>query len=63
MKIDEYEINKEYEKKLRNKIESFRDYTATKKALHLTMITTYGVKNNMYSDKVQSQITLDDLFN
>lgn len=61
--LDEYEINKEYEKKLRNKIESFRNYTATKKALHLTMITTYGVKNNMYSDKVQSQITLDDLFN
>ena len=36
-------IDKDYEKKLINKIESFRKNTATKKALHLTMITPYGI--------------------
>ena len=34
----------------------------THKALHLTMITTYGVKEGKYSNRVQSQVTLDDLF-
>ena len=47
---------------LRNKIQVFRDESETKKALHLTMITTYGVKKNMYSNSVQSQVVLDDLF-
>ena len=26
------------------------------------MVTTYGVKPNMYSNMVQSEVTLDDLF-
>ena len=26
------------------------------------MITTYGVKQNMYSDIARSQVTLEDLF-
>ncbi len=33
-----------------------------KKSLQLTMITTYGVKNNKYSGIVQSQVVLSDLF-
>jgi hypothetical protein len=32
------------------------------KALQLTMITTYGVERNMYSNRVQSEVLLDDLF-
>lgn len=59
---DEVQINKDYEAKLRRKIESFREQTNTKKALQLVMITTYGVKQNMYSNKVHSQVTMDDLF-
>lgn len=30
--------------------------------LQLTFVTTFGVKQNMYSGIVQSQVTLDDLF-
>ena len=59
---NEYEIDKDYEKKLVNKIESFRKSTATKKALHLTMITPYGIKRNVHSGKVQSEVVMDDLF-
>lgn len=58
----EYEIDKEYQQKLVNKMESFRSETKTKKNLQLTFVTTYGVKKNMYSSKVQRQIVLDDLF-
>lgn len=28
----------------------------------LTLITTYGLKHNSYSDSVQSEVVLDDLF-
>lgn len=58
----EYTIDKEYELQLRNKIGTFRDATGTHDALHITMITTYGVKPNIHSGIVQSQVTLDDLF-
>lgn len=59
---EQFEINKEYEEKLSNKINAFSEETGTKKSLMLTMITTYGVKQNTYSDIVQSEIVLDDLF-
>ncbi len=58
----EYEITKKYEETLRERRELFRRETKTRKALHLTMVTTYGIKRNIYSDTIQSQITLDDLF-
>ena len=60
--INEFTINKDYETALRNKMETFREESKTKKALQLTMITTYGVKKNMYSSRVQSEVVLDDLF-
>lgn len=37
-------------------------FTLSEKALHLTFVTTYGVKRNMYSSIVQSEVTMDDLF-
>ena len=58
----EFEIDKAYEQNLRNKIESFRSATGTTKSLQLVMITTFGVKKNKYSNLIQSQVKLDDLF-
>ena len=60
--INEYLIDKNYDAVLRNKIDTFRRLTNTRKSLSLTMITTYGIKKNKYSSIVQSQVTLDDLF-
>lgn len=40
----------------------FRTVTKTKKALQLVMITTYGLTSGMYSERVQAQVVLDDLF-
>ncbi len=59
---NEFIIDKDYDLRLRNKIETFRSSTSTKYGLQLTMITTYGVKNNKYSSLVGSQVTLEDLF-
>ena len=46
---------------LRGKIEAFRNETKTLKALHLTMITTYGVKQGKYAGIVQSEVNMDEL--
>ena len=60
--INEIAIDKDYEDKLRKKLTVFREATKTRKALQLVMITTYGVRQNSHSGIVQSQVTLDDLF-
>lgn len=60
--INEFTIDKEYDASLRNKLDAFQRINGTKDTLLLTMITTYGVRENMYSGIVQSRITLDDLF-
>lgn len=59
---DEYEINIDDEEDLRHKISAFQKHTKTRKALHLTMVTTFGIKRNTYSDIAQSQVTLEQLF-
>ena len=60
--INEYEITKEYDERLRDMLSIFQKETKTKSDLQLVMITTYGVKNNMYSSIVSNQVTLNDLF-
>ena len=59
---DQFEITKDYEANITNKLNAFRQESGTRKTLHLTFITTYGVKQNSYSNIVQSEITLDDIF-
>ncbi|MDR3305816.1 MAG: hypothetical protein LBS85_07345 [Clostridiales Family XIII bacterium] len=58
----EYAIAKEYDAKLRRRKEAFRLETHTRKALHTTFITTYGLAHNAYWNEVQSEVTMDDLF-
>jgi len=58
----EFEIKKEYAEKLRNKAFTFGSEVGIAATTHLTFITTYGVKHNAYSNMVQSEVFLDDLF-
>ena len=39
-----------------------REATKSRKALQLVMITTYGVRQNVHSGIMQSQVKMDDLF-
>ncbi len=57
-----FRIDKEYAAKLSRKLSVFREVTKTRKAVHLTMITSNGVERNEYSSRIQSEVTLDDLF-
>ena len=59
---DEYVVTKDYDTELRRKKNAFKVKTKTRKALHVTMVTTYSVHMNMYSGNIQSQVTMDDLF-
>lgn len=58
----EYEITKSDDESFNNKIEAFLQQSKTKKSLMLTMITSFGVKDNKYSGKIQRQVTMNDLF-
>lgn len=60
--INDYVIDKDYDAVLRNKIDTFRRLTNCRESLQLTLVTTYGVKKNKYSNIAQSQVILDDLF-
>ncbi len=59
---NEYVLGAKDQMVLFNKREVFREETKTKKAIHLTMVTTFGVKKNAYWNDIQSEVTLDDLF-
>jgi AAA+ ATPase superfamily predicted ATPase len=56
-----FEIDRKYDSELRNKIEAFRSETKTSKAIHFTMITTYGVKAGKYASLVQAEVNMDRL--
>lgn len=60
--MGEFVIDKDYENKLRKKMQVFREVTNSRKALQLVMITTYGVRQNAHSGIMQSQVRMDDLF-
>jgi hypothetical protein len=57
-----YSINRTEDEKLHQRMTVFAEETKCKEALHLTMITTYGISKNGYCGSVQSEITMDNLF-
>jgi hypothetical protein len=58
----EYIINKDYSNVLRRKKTAYKTLYGQNKTIFLTMITTFGVKENMYSTMADNQLTLEDLF-
>lgn len=61
--LEPFTITEDYAKRLNARKETFRAVTRTRKSLHTTLITTYGVKRNKHSQVVQKEVVLDDLFN
>jgi len=58
----EYAISSTDDASMRNKRAAFKRETRTRKAVHVTYVTTFGLKRNAYANDVQSEVTLDDLF-
>jgi hypothetical protein len=58
----EYEIDKSYDSRVQTRLRTFKKVTRTSKSLSIAYVTPQGLHSNMYSRKVQNQITCDDLF-
>lgn len=59
---DEFSIDNECDADLRRKVERFVEDTVCKKSVHLSLVTTYGLVKNKYAGRIQSVVTMDDLF-
>jgi len=55
-------ITKEYADVLNNKKVAFINETGIHYGIHLTMITTYGISRTGYISSINSEVTMDDLF-
>mgnify|MGYP003461311472 FL=1 len=60
--IGEFTIDKNYDASLRNKIAAVTELTKGKKNPQMTLITTYGLNENQYSNRIQRLVNMDDLF-
>ncbi len=60
--IKPFTINKQYAANLRNKMGSFQEATQTKKAIFLTMVSTYGLAQSPYKGMIQNDLTMEVLF-
>ena len=58
----EYIIDKSYSDKLRRRSGIFVSETKTNKAVHTTLVTTYGLIKNTYSKEIIFQLDMSDLF-
>ena len=58
----EYAITREEEMKLLRRRGNFIYATKTKKAIHITLVTPYGLRQNSHSGIAQNEITLNSLF-
>lgn len=60
--VDEYEITKDYDRVLQQRLRTFRKATKTKKSIMTVFITPNGLLHNQYSYKYPRMITADALF-
>ena len=58
----EFVITDEYRKELQNKVDTFIEEIHPKKSVHITLISSNGVKRNENTDVIQSIIDPDKLF-
>ena len=60
---ENFVINNQYAEQLRLKKTIFKQATETKKAVFTTLLTTYqSIKNKYYLEEIDSEITMDKLF-
>ena len=58
----EFVLTEKYEQQLRERNAAFAHLTKAKEALHTVLITTYGLKKNLYSGSIDATVTMDDLY-
>ena len=58
----EFEVDNDYEKKLRHRLQWMLDHINRKQSLQMTLVTTFGLKYGYHSGAFQQVVTLDQLF-
>ena len=58
----EFVVSGDYDEKLRQRNSTFAHFTGTRDVLHTVLVTTYGLKSNLYSGNIYATVTMDDLF-
>lgn len=58
----EYEPQTDDETKLRTRIATLQEKLSPKQTIHLTLVTTFGLKRNAHSGIIQQIVTIGDLF-
>lgn len=58
----DFTVDKEYDRKLRERQAAFTEETKTRKPTLMTLVTTFGLKQNEYSGRFQSTVAAGDLF-
>lgn len=58
----EYIIDKKYDQRVQDRLNTFKTVTKTSKSLQTVYITPHGLYNNAYARKVKKQITAEKLF-
>ena len=58
----EYEPQSDDEMKLRARIATLQEHLSPKQTIHLTLVTTVGLKHNAHSGIFQQTVTISSLF-
>lgn len=59
---EQFVLTGKYEEQLRERNAVFAGKTKTRDALHNVLVTTYGLKRNLYSETFHNTVTMNDLF-
>ena len=59
---NDFAVDKAYDRKLRNRLALLLERLPKRVAVHMTLITTFGLAYNEYFGAFQHVIVLDDLF-
>jgi len=60
--VSEYEVDKSYEMKLRNRLQFIQNMINRRDSVQMTLVTTFGLKQGIHSGIFQQTVTIDDLF-
>ena len=60
--VNPYVISKDYEQTLRQRMAIFKEKTKTRKSLANTFVTTFGVADGTHHSIVDSEVSMEDLF-
>lgn len=59
----DYNVTADEERRLRNRVAALQEHLSQKQTIHLTLITTYGLKQGAHSGIFQNVVTAADIIN